>query len=81
MDIKCPLISYGREGVCKQECMGNQCALWDEAVNGCLIRSFLISQIEASGIYIHPKNCKEICEIKNPLKEIQTATPEIGIRF
>ena len=59
MDIKCPLISYGREGVCKQECMGKQCALWDEAVDGCLIRSFLISQIESSIIKFVPENKTE----------------------
>jgi hypothetical protein len=77
MDVKCPLISYGREGVCKQECMGKQCALWDEAVDGCLIRSFLISQIEALPIKIKT----EAWEIKNPLREVQTTTPEVGIRF
>jgi hypothetical protein len=36
--------------------MGKDCALYDEAAKGCLIRTYLISQIEKSNIVVKPVN-------------------------
>lgn len=52
----CPIISYQRmdDPYAQRMCMGKDCALWDEAVEGCLVRTYLISQIEQSNIVIKP---------------------------
>lgn len=49
--MKCPIRSAcGNERVC----YGEGCALWDEQTLGCLIRAFLITQIEKADIIIKP---------------------------
>jgi hypothetical protein len=44
--------------------MGKDCALYDEIVGGCLIRTFLITQIEKSDIVIPPRKKEADNEIE-----------------
>ena len=52
----CPLISYQRmdDPYARRACMGKDCALYDEIAGGCLVRTYLISQIEKSNIVVKP---------------------------
>ena len=52
----CPIISYRRmdDPYAQRICMGKDCALYDEVAGGCLIRTYLISQIEKSNIVVKP---------------------------
>ena len=47
----CPIRSAGGNS---RDCYGEACSLYDEQTRGCLIRTYLISQIETSGIVIKP---------------------------
>lgn len=47
----CPIRSAGGNS---RDCYGEACALYDEQARGCLIRTYLISQIETSNIVIKP---------------------------
>lgn len=55
---KCPLAilspktKYGYNG----ECFNKDCALWDKFANGCLIRTYLVTQIEKSEIIVKPQD-------------------------
>lgn len=49
--MKCPIRSAcGGDRIC----YGEGCALWDEQTLGCLIRTFLITQIEKTDIVVKP---------------------------
>ena len=61
----CPIISYQRmdDPYAKHICMGEDCALYDEVAEGCLIRTYLISQIEKSNVVVKPVNPPPITKI------------------
>lgn len=61
----CPIISYQRmdDPYAQRICMGKNCALYDEVAEGCLIRSYLISQIEKSNIVIKPVSPSPVAEL------------------
>lgn len=63
--VYCPIISYQRtDDLCaKRMCMSKDCALYDEVAEGCLIRTYLISQIEKSNVVIKPVNPPPITKI------------------
>lgn len=62
----CPIMSYQRmdDPYAKHTCMGKDCALYDDVAGGCLIRTFLITQIEKSDIVIPPRKKETDNEIK-----------------
>ncbi len=62
----CPIISYQRmdDPYARRACMGKDCALYDEVAGGCLIRTFLITQIEKSDIIVPSKKKEAINEIE-----------------
>ena len=62
----CPIISYQRmdDPYARRPCMGEKCALYDDVAGGCLIRTFLITQIEKSDIVIPPRKKETDNEIK-----------------
>lgn len=62
----CPMISYQRmdDPYARHPCMGKECALYDEIAEGCLIRTFLITQIEKSDIVVPPKKKEAANEIE-----------------
>ena len=60
----CPIMSYRTDNFPKKTCMGEGCALYDDLANGCLIRTFLITQIEKSDIVIPPRKKENNNEIE-----------------
>ena len=61
----CPIISYRNTDVFpRKDCMGKDCALYDEVAGGCLIRTFLITQIEKSDIIVPSKKKEAANEIE-----------------
>lgn len=62
----CPIISYQRmdDPYARHSCMGDKCALYDDVAGGCLIRTFLITQIEKSDIVIPPRKKETDNEIE-----------------
>ena len=64
----CPIMSYHQspDGFPKKSCMGEWCALYGDKTNGCLIRTFLITQIEKSNIVV--PSCKK--ETNNEIERI-----------
>ena len=61
----CPIISYHNTDVFpRKDCMGKDCALYDEVAGGCLIRTFLITQIEKSDIIVPSKKKEATNEIE-----------------
>lgn len=62
----CPIISYQRmdDPYARRMCMGKDCALYDEVAGGCLIRTFLITQIEKSDIIVPSKKKETTNEIE-----------------
>ena len=49
-------------------CMDKDCALYDKVAKGCLIRTYLISQIENSNIVVKPASPSPIAEL-TPLEQ------------
>jgi hypothetical protein len=52
------------DGYPRKNCMGEGCALYDQHVDGCLIRTFLITQIEKNDIVIPFKKEEKDNEIE-----------------
>ena len=61
----CPIVSYQRmdDPYTRHLCMGKDCALYDEVTGGCLIRAYLISQIEKSNVIVKPVNSPPVAEL------------------
>ena len=82
---RCPLTSVsGYESTRRPDCMGEQCALWDEAVEGCLIRTYLISQIEKSNIIVKPVSPPPVAELtplEQRVEKLEKDVKYVGLGF
>lgn len=69
----CPLISYGKDYCYEVQCMGENCMLWSETQNTCLVRLALLKYtIDAPG------SEKQILEEKMRRLEAQIAATSLG---
>ena len=81
----CPIISYRNTDVFpKKDCMGKDCALYDEVAGGCLIRTFLITQIEKSNVIVKPVNPSPIAELtpfEQKVGKLEKDVRSVGLGF
>lgn len=78
--MKCPIRSAcGSERVC----YGEGCALWDEQTLGCLIRTFLITQIEKADIIIKPVSSPvaELTPLEQRVEKLEKDVKYVGLGF
>lgn len=82
----CPIISYQRmdDPYAKRMCMGKDCALYDEVAGGCLIRTYLISQIENSNVIVKPASPSPVAELtplEQRVEKLEKDVKYVGLGF
>lgn len=80
----CPIISYRKiETFPKKDCMGTNCAFYDEAAKGCLIRTYLITQIEKSNIVVKPVSSPvaELTPLEHRVEKLEKDVKYVGLGF
>lgn len=82
----CPIISYQRmnDPSARRTCMGKDCALYDEVAGGCLIRTYLISQIGKSNVIIEPVNpppAAELTTLEQKVEKLEKDVKYAGLGF
>jgi len=82
----CPIISYQRmdDPYAQRMCMGKNCALYDEVAEGCLIRSYLISQIEKSNVIVKPASPSPVAELtplEQRVEKLEKDVKYVGLGF
>lgn len=77
---RCPLTLASRyNNTRRPDCMGEQCALWDEVAEGCLVRTYLISQIEESNIVVKP--VAELTPLEKRVEKLEENVKYVGLGF
>lgn len=71
----CPIRSAGGNS---RDCYGEACALYDEQARGCLIRTYLISQIETSNIVIKPPSS---APLEQRVEQLEKDVKYVGLGF
>lgn len=71
----CPIRSAGGNS---RDCYGEACALYDEQAHGCLIRTYLISQIETSNIIIKPPSS---APLEQRVEKLEKDVKYVGLGF
>lgn len=77
----CPIRSIGGNS---RDCYGEACALYDEQARGCLIRTYLISQIEKSNVIVKPANPSPVAELtplEQRVEKLEKDVKYVGLGF
>jgi hypothetical protein len=64
--------------------MGKDCALYDEVAEGCLIRTYLISQIEKSNVVVKPVSSSlvaELAPLEQRVEKLEKDVKYVGLGF